>query len=62
MIVGEPKTGKTSFIERYVNDDFSNMSNFPSDFAQRLIYVDEMTFAINLWDIGKVPSMDKYRD
>ena len=62
MIVGEPKSGKTSLIERYVNDDFTELSHFPSDFAQRLIYVDEMTFAINLWDIGKIQSMDKYKD
>ena len=59
LIVGEPKTGKSSLIERYVNDRFTEKPIFPSDFAQKLIHVDDMTFAINLWDIGKVPSMDK---
>jgi len=58
LVVGEPKTGKTSFIDRYVNDRYKEAGPaITTDFASKLIWVDDMTFSINLWDIGKVPSM-----
>ena len=63
LVVGEPKTGKTSFIDRYVNDRFKEEGPpVTTDFASKLIWVDDMTFSINLWDIGKVPSMSQYGD
>ena len=54
LLVGEPSTGKTSFLDRYANDNFSATPNCPSDFGQKIIFLDSMKFAINLWDIGKV--------
>ena len=33
LVVGEPKTGKTSFIDRYVNDKFTDRAALASDFA-----------------------------
>ena len=54
LIVGEPKTGKTSFLDRYANHRFVGIPNCPSDFAQKIIILDNMNFAINLWDIGKI--------
>ena len=63
LVVGEPKTGKTSLIDRYVNDRFKEGGPpATTDFASKLIWVDDMTFSINLWDIGKVTSMSQYGD
>ena len=33
LVVGEPKTGKTAFIDRYVNDKFTDKASLASDFA-----------------------------
>ena len=55
LAVGDPSCGKTSFINRFVNNEFiDKIQNFKSDFKRKSLQLQKQNFVINFWDIGKV--------
>ena len=49
LIVGEPKTGKTSFIEWFIHNDFADEPlGGVTDFSSKMMEIDDMKFKINL--------------
>jgi len=60
VMVGEAGVGKTSIIQRYVHDEFSQkyILTFGMDFTLKLVTRDNKTIKIQLWDIG---GKERYR-
>ena len=58
LIIGDPTVGKTSFVQRYVNDTFRRdyKGTIGVDFALKVVtWSDTETIKLQLWDIaGKV--------
>eukprot|EP00339_Tiarina_fusa_P015451 CAMPEP_0117031564 /NCGR_PEP_ID=MMETSP0472-20121206/22672_1 /TAXON_ID=693140 ORGANISM="Tiarina fusus, Strain LIS" /NCGR_SAMPLE_ID=MMETSP0472 /ASSEMBLY_ACC=CAM_ASM_000603 /LENGTH=209 /DNA_ID=CAMNT_0004739915 /DNA_START=47 /DNA_END=676 /DNA_ORIENTATION=- len=55
LVVGDPGTGKTSIVHRYVNDEFSShyKATIGVDFAIKVLnWQDKSQINIQLWDIG----------
>ena len=55
IIVGDPTVGKTSFVQRYVQDSFKRdyKGTVGVDFALKIIqWSEQQTVKIQLWDIA----------
>lgn len=58
IIVGDPTVGKTSFVQRYVQDTFRRdyKGTVGVDFALKIIqWTEQQTVKIQLWDIAGEP-------
>ena len=58
IIVGDTFTGKTSIIERYINNTFSekNATTISPEFQTKVINSNNIFFRINFWDL---PGQDR---
>ena len=58
IIVGDPHTGKTSIIERYIKGTYyeNRVATISPEFLTKVIKLNESTFHINFWDL---PGQDK---
>ena len=57
IIVGDSATGKTSIIERYINNKFStNLATIVPHYYSKIIKSNENIFHINIWDL---PGQDR---
>ncbi|XP_064604981.1 ras-related protein Rab-7L1-like [Liolophura sinensis] len=55
IVIGDPTVGKTSFVQRYVNDSFRRdyKGTIGVDFALKVIkWTDTQTIKLQLWDIA----------
>ena len=52
ILLGESGVGKTSIINRYINDNFNPNSEitFSPSFSTKKIIKDEILYKLNLWD------------
>lgn len=70
LVVGDPETGKTSYIKRLVQDTFNSKYKGSKgvDFYLREVFVDGETVRLQLWDVANVEntigniSKSYYRD
>ncbi|KAL9653055.1 hypothetical protein ABK040_006276 [Willaertia magna] len=60
VVVGSQGVGKTSLVQRFVNDVFTNRSEptIGADFLQRVVLVDGQQVKLNLWDTA---GQEKFR-
>ena len=57
IIVGDSATGKTSIIERYINNKFStNLATIVPHYYSKIIKSNENIFHMNIWDL---PGQDR---
>ena len=57
IVIGESSVGKTSLIQSFVNNQFSNsvVSTIGIDFLIKKFEVDGTTYKLQIWDTGLFP-------
>lgn len=55
LLIGDPSVGKTSFVQRYINNDFrlDYKGTVGVDFALKVIHLtNDLVVKLQLWDIA----------
>ena len=55
LLIGDPSVGKTSFVNRYTNDEFRNdyKGTVGVDFALKVVHLsNDVVIKLQLWDIA----------
>ena len=60
ILLGEPGVGKTSIINRYINNEYNedSPSTYGSSFTTKVVIKDNIKYFVNVWDTS---GQEKYR-